>query len=33
MLFNVWYPHPTPIYSEVESQWDRFELDAITVLA
>lgn len=23
MLFNVW--HPTPISSEVESQWDRFE--------
>lgn len=31
MLFNVWYPHP--IYSEVERQWDRFKLDAITVLA
>lgn len=31
MLFNVW--HPTPISSEVESQWDRFELDAITMLA
>lgn len=24
MLFNVWYPHPAPIYSEVESQWDGF---------
>lgn len=32
MLFNVWYPRPAPIYSEAESQRDRFEL-AITVLA